>query len=1372
MTEAATTESLTRFLPAWTLRRLAASPEPMEQPSAEVTRGTLLLADVKGFVSLTERLAAQGPAGAEEISRRLDTCFGTLVTRVTAHGGDVVKFAGDSMLAFWPARGGTPQEAAVSALQCALAIQRNMARDQSFREDGITLRICVGEGDLLRLIVGGVLKRWESVLYGEPLRQIRSCVGVTQPGEVVVSGPAWQLLASRCEGEAIADSGSWRATAVLRKAPLRALERPTLPPEALTALRAWLPGVVLSKLDVGKTAWMNELRQVSVVFARLPAPGNADPLGAMAAVHEATTALQRCVYRFDGSIDKVAVDEKGALLVAVFGLPPLAHEDDPLRSVRAAMSMRDELLRLAVRPAIGVASGQVFCGTIGSEARCDYTVMGAVVNLAARLLERSDGDIACCATTWAAVNERVGFESLGTFNFKGMDRPAAVYRPTAIVRQAVRASGALVGREDERAVLAEAVQTLVRAGTGNVVVVGGEPGVGKSRLLEDLREQAGQLGVSVLEGEANALETATPYFVWRDVVERLIGDVVGADAEGCDDLAAAAVANLEERYHDLGPLLCQVLAQAVTDTARTATMSGEGRALSTLRLIAALLRKVAGDKPTLLLLQDAHWFDSASWALLKTVLQRVDNIVVVLATRPLGDSPPPEYDWLIEQHGAQVLTLTPLGRDETRRLVCHRLGLPSLPDEIADLIWRRTSGNPLFVEELCHVLRDGGMVERDEDGDTQLRASHRQLNQIALSTTVQGLVVSRIDQLPAREQLLLKVASVIGRQFPAQLLGDVYPVSDDRTALQAMLPDLVSRDLLRSEADDGASYIFKHALTHEAVYGLMLYSQRRELHAAVAQWYETHEAADLAAHYGLLAHHWREATEWGKAIFYVDLAAHDALVRYSNREAVTLFEDAISLDKTNPGHSTESLRQRWYLGLAEAHHRLGNIPACLSHGHTALRLAGLPVAQNIFGQIFSVLRGVLIRVLQRWMPTPFAVRDPEVRVQRIELTDLLNRLTEVHIYREDALSCLDSGLREINTAEPCGASAELGRAYAMMAVVVGTVPLRRVADAWVERALSVAGSSAPTTAVAFVHSRVGVYQIYLADWAAAEANERRAAAIATELGDQRMREEATVVLAVTMYYAAQLTESLPLWEQARAWARKSGNPQTLSWSHIGQAGALLRLGRAGEALAVLDDFMPWIVKEGNTTEKVLGHGLTGLAHLRLGQPERALSAADLALPDLAGRRPVAYWLQHAYAGLAEVYLSLWRTARWSEDPVWQGRADELRDKARRTCAMMRTFGGIFPFGRPAALLWTGVFHSIQGNDGKAQRSLVRAVAEARRLEMRYEEGLARRELGGLLAPGDPERRRHLQEGSAVLESIDARHDLELARGLLAAEPAA
>lgn len=1366
MTDSATIESLVRFLPAWTLRRLAASPEPMEEPSAEVIRGTLLLADVKGFTALTERLAAQGPAGAEEISRRLDICFGTLVNRVTAHGGDVVKFAGDAMLAYWSARPDGREAAAVSALQRGLAIQRNMARDASFSEDGITLRICVGEGDLLRLIVGGVLKRWESVLYGEPLRQIRASIAAASPGEVLVSSAAWELISGRCEGTQVAGVNAWRVTEVLRKAPLRALVRPIPTPEAFPAMRAWLPGVVLNKIDVKRTAWMNELRRVSVGFARLPAPSGDDPQAAMASVHAATTALQRCVYRYGGSIDKVAVDEKGALLVTVFGLPPLAHEDDPLRCVRAAMAMRDELRRLGVRPAIGLATGLVFCGTIGSETRCDYTVMGAIVNLAARLVDRAEDDIACCPETWAAANERVGFDALGSFSFKGIDLPVAVYRPTAVVKQATRASGALVGREDERAVLADAMQSLVRGRMGNVIVVSGEPGIGKSRLVEELREQAVQLGVRVMEGEANALETATPYFVWREVVESLIGGDANPGAEECQRLAATVVAELEPRYHDLGPLLCQVMAHTVRDTARTATMSGEGRALSTQRLIAALLMRACGAEPTLLILQDAHWFDSASWGLLKTVLQRVEGLVVVLATRPMGAEPPQEYRWVTEQHGAQVLNLVALGRDETSRLVCHRLGLPSLPDDIADLIWRRTSGNPLFVEELCHVLSDGGLVTRDEDGSGQLRASSKQLNEIALPNTVQGLVVSRIDQLPVREQLLLKVASVIGRQFPADLLGAVYPVRDGRTELDEMLPDLVSRDLLRSDADDGASFIFKHALTHEAVYGLMLYSQRRELHHAVAVWYEENYAADLAGHYGLLAHHWREAAAWDKAIHYVDLAAQQALTRYSNREAVALFDDAIALNQAHPGLVKPDSRQRWYLGLAEAHHRLGDIPACRSYGHTALGLAGMPVASTPVGQFFSVLRGVAVRVLQRWLPTAFRVRDPEERARRLELTNLLNRLTEVHIYREDALACMDSGLREINTAEPSGASAELGRAYAMMAVVIGTVPLRGVANAWVARALSVLDDVAPTAAVAFVHSRVGVYQIYLADWPAAEANGLRARDIATGLGDQRMREETTVVLGLTLYYAGRLKETLPMWEQAREWARKSGNSQTLSWSHIAQAGALLRLGRAGEALAVLDDFMPWIVKDGNATEKVLGHGLTALAHLRMGRPEEALSAADLIVGEIIGRRPVAYWIQHIYAGLAEVYLSLWRKARCCDEPVWRDRADELRIKSRRTCATLRTFGGIFPFGKPAALLWTGVYHSVGGDAGKAQRALTAAVAESRRLKMRYEEGLARRELGSLLESQDPERERHLNAACVVLEDIEARYDLELARSLI------
>ncbi len=924
----------------------------------------------------------------------------------------------------------------------------------------------------------------------------------------------------------------------------------------------------------------------------------------------------------------------------------------------------------------------------------------------------------------------------------------------------------MVGRHQELERLVALAKDVVDGNGSGVAVLVGDPGVGKSRLVEELTVRARALGVHVLEGGAEALESGTPYFPWRRVIEALLRSEASTQPRDWAALAGAAVADLGPTHAGLSPLLTEALALPTQDSDRTAVMSGHGRAVMTQRLIAALIAATASRRPTLVLLQDAHWFDSATWALLRATLEQVEGVGVVIATRPLDEQRVPEYRWLLTEYPRVVVPLKTLDRQQSGELVRRRL-VPAEPSaEELETIWQRAGGNPLFIEELCHALRQPAASASPVGA--ALGVSHMQELKPAahLAGSVQGLIVSRIGRLPQREQLVLQVASVAGRHFAAELVGGIYPVAEGREAVAESLPALVARDLLRAEQDSDETFEFKHALTHEAVYGLIVDSQRRDLHGEVARWYERQENRVPAAQYGILAHHWREAEHWDEAVRYFDLAGHDALGRYSNREAVAHFNEAVELNARHATDSHVDTQRRWYLGLAESHHRLGDITACRRWGGQAMRLAGAPLARSSLGQLASIARSVALRLLHRWWPAAVRTHDPEEQRRRLGMTNLLNRLTEVHLYREEALAGLDRGLREINMAQAAGAPGELARACAMMSVVLGSVPLRGIAGGLAERALREVQGQPLNSAVAFAHSRAGVYQIYVANWPEAERNQQAALDIADSIGDPRLREETMAVIGLYCLYAGRYAENDGMWSGMRAAARHSGNEQTYCWAHVTEAGGRLRQGRAGEALALIEPVMEWVVFGGNTTEKALGHGLTALAHLRLGDLERALASADLTLPHIVGSRPVAYWIGHIYAALVEVYVYLWRHALWSDEPVWQAREDELRSKTQRTCAALRTFGGIFPFGRPASLLWTGVVRAMEGRESAALRSLRQAVEEATRLKMPYEAGLAHRELASLLLGSDPERKRRLEQACAVLEEIGAKHDLEQARALL------
>ena len=365
-------------------------------------------------------------------------------------------------------------------------------------------------------------------------------------------------------------------------APRRALPHPPAPGIDLV-LRSYIPGAVLSRLVAEQATWLAELRRITVIFVNLP---TGDLTARFDQAQAVMQALQTALYRYEGSVNKISLDDKGITLVAALGLPPLAHEDDAARGVQAALAMRQALADLGVHCAIGVASGRAFCGEIGSRQRREYTMIGDVVNLAARLMQaaasadgrelRTEGDdtspqfsirqsfgILCDEATVQAAHARIIFEPLASITVKGKAEPVAIYRPlaTTAVHHKLKNQKArveLVGRVAEQALLAEQLQALLRGGQGGVTLIESEAGMGKSRLIESTCDLAASLRIDVLLGAGDPMEQATPYYAWRDIFSQLL-DLGALDTPAAQRRRVLDLLANDQDLLPLAPLLNAVL---------------------------------------------------------------------------------------------------------------------------------------------------------------------------------------------------------------------------------------------------------------------------------------------------------------------------------------------------------------------------------------------------------------------------------------------------------------------------------------------------------------------------------------------------------------------------------------------------------------------------------------------------------------------------------------------------------------------------------------------------------------------------------------------------------------------------------------------
>jgi adenylate cyclase len=589
-----------------------------------------------------------------------------------------------------------------------------------------------------------------------------------------------------------------------------------------------------------------------------------DPEELRTLMTETLSELTEEVERREGWVEKFI----GDAIVAVYGAP-VAHEDDPERAVETALSMQDVVRRrsegtpspLALR--IGINSGLVVAGAVGDGTQTG--VMGDAVNVAARLQQGAGvGEVLISASTWRRVRDDFEAEGAGSLEVKGRGQPVDAFRLLGRGSGSPRQRVPFVGRREELALL-DLLWSSAAKGNTHVVSVVGEPGVGKSRLLEELRPTGDPIDIRIACGS----ERAFGPFV--ELVERILG---GEPPKNADELVARAAEHGVEREHALlvGSFLGFGGAPPVV------RMADEQRGQQVFNGFWQFLVGVCGRVPTLIALDDVHWADESSRDLLDFLLERLAGVplMLVLCYRPGFERV--ERAELRASH--TVVRLEALTPEESIQLARGFLGAEELPDDLERLVAERAEGNPFFIEELLQALMELGSLAV-VDGSVALAKVD-----VEIPDTVQGTVLARVDRLNPRARSVLQHASVLGRSFSGELLEAVAGDGDVPDALAA----LERAQLIVTNAP--GEWAFKHALIQEVTYETLLLRQRRDLHRAAAEALEQ-RAGDDPGLLEELAEHYALAESPEQARRYAMAAGDLAAERSGYVEAVRRYETAM-----------------------------------------------------------------------------------------------------------------------------------------------------------------------------------------------------------------------------------------------------------------------------------------------------------------------------------------------------------------------------------------------------------------------------------------------------------------------------------------------
>jgi predicted ATPase/class 3 adenylate cyclase len=648
------------------------------------------------------------------------------------------------------------------------------------------------------------------------------------------------------------------------------------------------------------------------------------------------------VYRHEGTLARLM----GDAILAFFGAP-IAHEDDAERAVRAALEMtsgaREYAQKLARERGIqgfsvraGIHTGLVVVGEVGSDLRVEYTAMGDAINLAARLEKNAPpGGVLISHDTYRHVRGVFDVQAQPPLAVKGGGDPVQTYlveraKPRAFRKPMRGVEGIetrMVGREAELKHLQDAFLTACEDAELQVVTVTGDAGVGKSRLLhefdiwsEDLPDR-----FYYFKGRAFPELQDSPYGLIRSLLTFRFqiqdSDTPGAVREKLEAGVRAAMGDTEEgcqAAHYLGHLA----GLEFGDSEHLAGMLDDAQGLrdQALAYLGGYFQGLASQLPVLVLLEDLHWADDSSLDALNHLAETLANqpFMIAAATRPTVFERRPH--WGEGQGFHSRLMLQPLSRWDSRRLVVEVLQkIPDVPQALRDLIVSSAEGNPFFIEEVVKMLVEDGVIVKGED---LWRLEPERLTEIRVPETLTGVLLARVDRLPAKERTVLQEASVVGRLFWDRAVAHIHEAAGDETRpgeLANRLAALRDREMVyqreTSSFVDAEEYIFRHTLLREVTYGSVLKRVRRAYHGFVADWLLAQSGERVEELTGLIADHLALAGRAAGAVDCVLLAGDRARNLYAHREAIRAYERALALQK-ELGDDKGAARTLMKLGLS------------------------------------------------------------------------------------------------------------------------------------------------------------------------------------------------------------------------------------------------------------------------------------------------------------------------------------------------------------------------------------------------------------------------------------------------------------------------
>ncbi len=1162
---AALLETAASHLPDYVVEYVLQDPTP-GRAGGQFVKGTLLFADISGFTAMSEKLNQIGREGAEEITTIINRTFSTMLTILREHGGQLIKFGGDALLGLFPERpfssGVSTQthQSATIATQAALHMQAAISEfaEAVTSQGSFPLRMKVGvhTGQFFAAQLGSP-QNMEYALFGQDVNATAAIESAASAGQVLLDQATYSAIDVPCTAVPLPHKPHYLVVQDLEpidarpSPPVHLLPKPIQPDldtlhravQLLDALTPYLPVGLLARLasDPNAPSLAGEHRLVGILFANVHGLGHiADRLGPgqeaqiVAALNQYFVSTSKALARYGGVVNKTDLYDHGDKLLVLFGAP-IAHEDDAERAVRGALGIETVLQELAERlpleiglpdlqltQHVGISYGYVFAGYVGADWRHEYTVMGDQVNLSARLMSTANsGQIIVSSNVRRKVQSLFELTPQGEVPLKGKSEPVPIFAVNGLraVPEAARGLGyvrsPLVGREGEWQQLETAVSALLQK-QGQIVALIGEAGLGKSRLIEELRQKIGagqnrQIAARWVEGRCLSYTESVSYWVFQELLRQAVNLQTNEEPDVALHTLRHALEDIwspEDLAANL-PYIVNFLNLPLDEAQQEKIRYLDAEALQRRTFVAlrSLLDSYVQPGPLLVVLDDIHWIDNASAKLLEYLMPAVNQLPVMwlLVFRPeygkscleLRNKAACEY-----HHCYTEINLEPLDKTGSHALLKNLVGQAKWPQAVEKLLLDRTEGNPLYLEEVLRALINDNLLVSNEAGQWVVNGDVASLN---VPDTLQGVMMARLDRLAEPNRWTAQVASIVGRTFPYDVLSHIT-FHDNVQAVSPRLVQLQQSEIIEeAQRSPELIYSFLHGLMQEVCYSSLAVRARREYHRRIAQYLDENRAGgwgDSQSILPVIAHHAYIGQDWATALRYQIQSGWQAKQLFANLEAIDHFSKAQECTRHLEDENTHRAR----------------LVILTSLGELLVNTSRYEEAEEKLGAAYSLAQAMNDMEVQaavcRWLARSFELRGMYAEAfawidrglsalnerETAESAQLLLIAGLIHIRQGDYDSASSRCQQALAIAEKLGEVTARARAYNLLGITYLRTNSQMAIESF-QRAFNLYQAAGDLYGQATSHNLVANAYFNLGHWRQADEHYRQARQLFSQIGD-------------------------------------------------------------------------------------------------------------------------------------------------------------------------------------------------------------------------------------------------------------------------------